>query len=230
MKNFRLLAVTAMIAIGLLLGFQPTAHALVLTLDSSLNGLGTIDATVVDADNDGLVSYNGAVPGFAVNVTTGLSNPILGSATAPQLDLNSINVTSFGGTLVIALWDSGFVSNGTLVNFDLAAGGTISSGQITIQLYGDGTNVEPGGTGNLIVGLGPFTPVAFSGTGSGSFVDADNYSLGLVATIIMPQRVVSSVSFNASANGTPVPIPAAGWLIGAGLLPFIRLRRKTLMA
>src|SRR5688572_11527212 len=46
---------------------------------------------------DGLVVFMGALGDWNVNVTTGISRPIIGSELVPMLDLNSLNVTSNSG-------------------------------------------------------------------------------------------------------------------------------------
>ena len=68
------------------------------------NGLGDSNPVI------GAVTYVGAVGGnWLVNITTGLSKPVVGSATVPKMDLNSVNATSGGaGTLTIKWSDDNF--------------------------------------------------------------------------------------------------------------------------
>src|SRR5262245_33320809 len=56
----------------------------------------------------GQITFNGSIgTNFTVNVTTGLSKPIIGTGTAGQIDLNSVNVASTGpGVLRITLEDT----------------------------------------------------------------------------------------------------------------------------
>src|SRR5687768_9533577 len=66
-----------------------TSDGVVTVSDGGVGDLAPQPGAVV------LLSPLGAA--WSVNVTTGLSNPMIGSATQPQLDLNSVNVTSVGG-------------------------------------------------------------------------------------------------------------------------------------
>ncbi len=59
----------------------------------------------------GAVSFSGSVGNWAINVTTGLSAPALGSSTSPALDLNSVDLILAGGgpgTLLVAATGGGF--------------------------------------------------------------------------------------------------------------------------
>jgi hypothetical protein len=68
------------------------------------------DGSALDFNSfDGVVTAINALPGsnWAVNVTTGLSKPVLGSADVPMLDPSSVSVSSLGGgTLNIWLTDT----------------------------------------------------------------------------------------------------------------------------
>lgn len=81
--------------------------AFVLTIDDL--GTGGVDQTITDPDLDGLITFNGSVGVFIVNVTTGISKPL---APSPQLmDLNSISVSSgAAGDLEIKLTDTDFTA------------------------------------------------------------------------------------------------------------------------
>ncbi len=50
-----------------------------------------------DLDNAGVATSNGILGNWVVNVTIGITYPLLGSTTQPLLDLNSVNV-SYGQT------------------------------------------------------------------------------------------------------------------------------------
>ena len=61
----------------------PVNAAMVLTLDdASTPG---VDVTAFDTDNDGVISYFGAAGIFNVNVTTGISKPLITGPTASGL-------------------------------------------------------------------------------------------------------------------------------------------------
>jgi hypothetical protein len=102
------LAAVAILGVFVLAGVT-AASALTLNLSASGgfsvsvtdNGAGDINPAL------GAVTFSGALgPSFTINVTTGLSMPVLPLI---QMDLNSVNVNSGGpGTLTISLTDSGF--------------------------------------------------------------------------------------------------------------------------
>src|SRR5208282_5572230 len=99
----------AALTILLLLGSGSKALAVLqLTLTDDLgntvtitdNGPGDTDPTV------GSISFVGAVgsnPNWYINVTGGLSKPVLGSASAPELDITTLNYSYGAGTLDIQL-------------------------------------------------------------------------------------------------------------------------------
>ena len=118
----------------LLLGlFAVQTHAaMILTLN---DGSGNT-ALVQDTDHDGVLNYNGNLGGssnWIVNVSTGLSKPLLGSSTEAYMDLNTVNVTSSGGgTLTIKLTDIDFALPAGSYQLTSAIGGTTNgSVQVT---------------------------------------------------------------------------------------------------
>ena len=69
------------------------------------NGGGDINAL------SGAVTFSGSVGDFIVNTTTGITKPILGSATVPILDLNSINLNgNNAGTIVLEFSETDFTN------------------------------------------------------------------------------------------------------------------------
>lgn len=174
----------------------------------------------------GVVTYNGSVGGnWTLNVTTGISKPILGSPTQPWMDLNSVNATSKGaGTMTIMFSDNNFgPANGRLTS---KIGGT-TQGKVTMNTYTDAgngifalntllTSQGPLGTGT---GLTPF-----ASTAALAFSGALPFSLTEVATITHTKRAVTS--FNEELR-----VPDAGLtvaLLGSsllGLAAFARTRK-----
>ncbi|NBP72986.1 MAG: hypothetical protein EBU57_07455, partial [Alphaproteobacteria bacterium] len=102
------------------------AHAVPqLRLSDGINTVTVTDGGAGDINPlAGVVVFNGAIGDFSVNVTTGITKPLLGSPTDPVLDLNSIDVTgAAGGILTIEFTETDFLSGGPTVNFSTEIGG-----------------------------------------------------------------------------------------------------------
>ncbi len=143
-----------------------TAGIDVIVVDEFDGAVGTV--TTLGASNsadilggDGLVGFSGSVGAFVVNVTTGVSKPVIGGGSRARLDLNSVDVSGGAGILEIKLTDTDFVMTyPELQNtFNHLVGGTTDG---TIEFYGaaDFDNFEfgIGGDGNDVESsLGPYT-------------------------------------------------------------------------
>ena len=97
---------------------------------------GTTTTTIVDNgtgdgnSTTGLITFSGSVGGFSVNLTAGASKPVIGLPNDAEMDLNDLTITagSTGGTLTIALADTGFSSptgSSPLETLSTAFGGTL---------------------------------------------------------------------------------------------------------
>ena len=216
------------------------AHQASATPMLRLEAVGTGSTTIADGDASdfnslaGVVTSINAVPGgnWAVNVTTGLSKPALGTADIPMLDLNSVSVSSVGGgTLNIWLTDTGFTGTANEVNALAAIGGTIASGgSVSFKTYRDTSNTAFG-TETELTSLGAFTSSAFADS-TGAILDSTTgpYSLTLLVSIFHDgSRFFQSTSFDASIA---VPEPSSVFLLGAGLLAtaFVLRRRRASVA
>jgi hypothetical protein len=187
----------------------------------------TSGATVIDLTDGGtgFISYNGAVGAYNINVTTGLGSQVLPFPTL--LDLNSVDVTSLGGDLLIELTQTGldFGSSPFVINGSI--GGTTSGAQLAYALYADASDAAFG-TGSLIFS-GSTSTSPFSDSGSALFSDpSGTFSLYQRVSLSSLSGGIASFDFDAQ-----VPEPGSAALVGAALFALaavVRRRRGTSIA
>lgn len=218
--------VTTTILGGLLLGITPAHATFMLSLESG----GMTEAVQDGVGNplDGVVTFNGSLATWAVNVTTGVSKPLVGTEETAKMDLNSIDVSGSAGTLQISLVDTDYNALSTS-GFDYGlfnVGGT-TDGSVAFEVYIDDAN-----------DLNPFDGIeVYSGSfGTGAFSDSvapytarlgsitDAFSMGIRATITHTNGG-QVTSFDGDVKAVPEPTTLA--LVGIGLagIGFARGRR-----
>ena len=225
MKSKTPLKISLLAAAVFSLSSPPHAHAITtLRLTDGVTTITIADAGAGDANPvAGAVTFIGSIGSFSINnVTTGLSKPVLGSATLPFLDLNSVDVSGSAGTLTISFSDNffGLTPGDVTANIGGTTGGTVS-----YSTFADASNLLFGKSTPL-TSQGPFGGPAFSGT---SFAD-----LGLLSPFSLTQEVVithasgvRATSFNAElkAQGVPDGGSTVG-LLGLALVGLESLRRR----
>jgi hypothetical protein len=196
---------------------------------------GTNSVLLTDSTNSGAITYNGNLGGtspWIVNVTTGLSKPILTNPSG-DMDLNSVNVTSSaGGTLTIILADNGWPGGGGGVSLNI--GGTLASGaSLDAKAFVNNagtlpTLATPLPSGSILAadtGLITPPPTAFAASVGGN---AGPLTAGftLIEEVVLHHTAGGSTSFDGSVT---IPEPASLTLLGAALLASSKLLRKKLI-
>jgi len=181
----------------------------------------------------GVVMFSGGIGAYTVNVTTGVSRPVVGDLFRAALDLNSIDVVTAagGGTLTITFADTGY-DFAFLSNVWMAAlaqiGGTVGpGGSLSVESYINLANASPlpaalvpGASvippGSILVQNSTFGPGAFSDTDSAlAFYNGGLFSLFTQVRITLPTPG-TSISFN-DALEVAVPEPISLTLVALGL-------------
>ena len=230
-RNWFLLIAIAVTASALALSSPAHANLVIDLDDGAGNSITIADEGGFDTfAGAGVVSWSGSLGVWNVNVTTGQSDPVLGTKADPNLDLNSVNTSTSGAasTMTVMMTDTDFTvaAIGELVDLLLEAGGT-TSGTIAFDLWIDDNNAEFG-MGELITSSVLLGPGAFSSTTSGTGTANDAgllYSITLVA-VVDHAGSGSGQTTSFDVEITRIPEPATLAIFGAGLIMLGGLVRK----
>ena len=233
-SNFNTSWYLLVIVAVLSLAFSSSVEALQIKLwDGGSNTVIVQDEGLGDISvGAGVVSFSGAVGKFIVNVSTGMSKPVIGSAEAPSMDMLSVDVSSAlpnaGAFLQISVTDKNFGPMSSSLNGFMAGIGGTTQGTVSLDTYFDTANQEfqiAGSTVTQFAHIGPLKggigndfsgSALFSGT-----PDNNPFSITMVVSIRHGGGVKMS-SFDASINPTPEPKTVLLFglgLVGLGIIP-----------
>ena len=228
------LSVVAVLACAM--GMSAPANAVfVARICNDLQCAGGDDVLVQDNAVGDLIGMTGAISfatsafGYTLEVNTSQSKPVIGSATAPQLDVSYVVTSGASGGANVFLYasDTDFLSGG---QFALTLGGTNSGGSGSVQgrAWGGTSNTEFQFSGaNLLSSVGPFTTASFSATASNVFAPAASpYSLTIGTTVSRTTAGTSTGNLNLQVSAIPEPSTWATVLMGAALVGFVARRRR----
>lgn len=181
---------------------------------------GSWTSTVADSNATlGGVVFNGAVPNFEINVSTGVSKPLVGNN---QIDLNSIvaSFSSGGGDLTMVVLDTDFVDNGH--QFRTQIGGT-SGGALDAYSWVSANNGDAAADFNPVSQSPTFTDTPFSWSEHASATH--NTVFGMAVSANVGHEKAGMTSFDLNFQQTPEPTTALIWTMLAGVGLVVRRRR-----
>lgn len=226
-------ALSAAAVLACAMGVSAPAHAqFFATICNDIQCTGGDDISIQDnAAGDtvaatGAISFSTAAFGYSFLVNTSQSKPLIGSATAPQLDL-TFTATSgaAGGSVFLFTSDTDFRTGGPYL---LAIGGTNSggSGTVTGRAWGGTSNTAlVFSPANLFDSIGPLSGISFSGSAGATLTPTANpFSLTLGAAITRTTAGTTTGDVNLSA--VPEPSTWAMMIIGFFGIGFLAYRRQ----
>ena len=179
----------------------------------------------------GVISFSVAAFGYSLVVNTSQSKPMIGSASAPQLDLTFTATTPGASASNIFLYasDTDFVFN-TNPAFLLSLGGTNSggSGSVNGRAWGGTTNSALQFSGaNLLGASGALSGTSFSTSVAGGFAPVANpYSLTIGVAITRTTAGTTTGDLNLAVSAVPEPSTWALMLMGPALIGLVAVRRR----
>jgi hypothetical protein len=170
----------------------------------------------------GAVTFVGSIGAWVITVDTGITMPIVGTATRPYMDVLFLATSNLAspGSLTIEFSEVGYGPLDPGLAFHVAIGGT-TQGTVTCTTLVDSNNVLFGGV--PIVPAQTFSGPAFSCEGSGAALTTHPFSLTKIVTIN------HGAGQQTTSGDTQVTVPDGGAtlaLFGISLLGLGALRNK----
>jgi len=229
-------ALSAVAALACAMGVSAPAHAqFIATICNDIQCTGGDDFSITDngagdtVAATGAISFSTAAFGYTFLVNTSQSKPMIGSATAPQLDL-SFAATSSGavGNVFLYASDNGFALGSGSALLTLGGTNSGSSGTLTGRAWGGTTDTPLQFSGaNLISSLTGVTGPTFMGSVTSTLTSVANpYSLTIGMQITRASAGTSSGNLNLQVSAIPESSTWALLLTGAALVGFVTRRRR----
>lgn len=224
--------VTVASSCSLFAGATLTLHNGSTTITCSTSGPSSVGCS----NAGGVLTYNGSVGKWTVNVTTGEGMPAVGSAMDPIVDLNSVDSTKVAkpGALTISFTETGYLLNPLPAN--IALGGTISgegNSSTFSASYGSPSTLIPGSTFTTPSTGHNGGTAAFSYSAGPVYLHPTTpYPLTLTAVISgsTSKAGPSAESFDFNLEATPEPTLYGVLAIGVLGALFAARRRKQVKA
>jgi hypothetical protein len=210
MKKIHLLAAVCAIIIS-----AYVAPATAVTIDYSNTSGSSINLDPTDNCGGGTVGCFSFSSGNSIAVTSGTASGFAGGISGvfgvgAITSAGTLETAAVNGTGVLSIFDGGFTLTADLMWVDIATFGTL--GGFNTTGTANLSNIVYGGSNADLVAL--FN--AGSGTNTATFQFTTPMSL---TDLFTASTMITSTSFSGSI--TPVPVPAAVWLFGSGLLGLI---------
>ena len=213
MKTITLLAT---ICAGIIVSYAAPAAA--VTIDYSNTSGSSVNLDPTDGcGGSGTVGCFSFSPGNSIQITSGTANGFAGGISGTFgvgtiTSAGSVETAMVSGTGVLSIFDGVFTLTADLDWVDIATFGT--AGNFNSTGTANLSNIVYGGTnGDLAALLN-----AGSGVNTATFQFTTPTSL---TELFTTNTAVTSTSFSGSITPTVVPVPAAVWLFGSGLLGLI---------
>jgi len=182
----------------------------------------------------GVASFNGTIGVWTLVITTGLTKPALGSATAPAMDIAIQATSSTGGSLWISYSDTGFTGNGLIAS--TISGHVVQGAQESVGMvvYGNTANVVGGLNANgtalnagAAIATVPVQGMPILAGANGNLPSTNPYALTDIISLS------SQGATTASIDGGFTTVPDGGMtmaMLGLGLVAVEAARRKLVKA